>query len=172
MFRSISIAAAVYCVVADAPPECTKDTPAAGKGKCSLRPPKDHQFAPICQPGAMGHAGGAEVPTNRCPRVNYTEGVFSCSCCGQLHGHACPTSPRARNTNTVNLHLLACTAVDHTGWPAFHSPPVANKNNASDYNICNPVDQDTEVVCTKCGAHLGDYFSDDDHYCVPPVLPL
>ena len=28
------------------------------------------------------HAGGAEVAVNRCPRVDYTDGVFRCACCG------------------------------------------------------------------------------------------
>ena len=29
------------------------------------------------------HEGGAETPTDRCPLVNYTDGVFRCGCCGR-----------------------------------------------------------------------------------------
>ena len=46
-----------------------------------------------------------------------------------------------------------------TGWPAFHGlPPRDNATNTS--NVCTP--GGTEVVCASCGAHLGDYFDDED----------
>ena len=91
------------------------------------------------------------MPTDRCPRVNYTSGVFSCSCCG---------TPL----------FYATTKYDaQTGWPAFHSPAYTeNATNVS--TVCTP--GGTEVVCSKCGAHLGDYFADDDHYCIDGVCLL
>lgn len=144
------LSAGIYLAAAEAPPTCDKNVPGPGKGKCTIPKPKDDQFAPICQPGAMGHAGGAEVPTNRCPLVNYTEGVFTCSCCGQP------------------LFYAKSKYDAQTGWPAFHSPPVFDKK-ANTSNVCNPAGQDTEVVCSTCGAHLGDYFTDDDHFCIDGV---
>ena len=61
---------------------------AQGKNKCPLKAPSDQEFGEICHPGATGHAGGAEQPVYRCPKSNYTEGVFRCvrsrscySCC-------------------------------------------------------------------------------------------
>ena len=65
------------------PPACPKSTPSPTAGnKCPLKAPSDPEFESICHPGATGHAGGAEDPQYRCPRVNYTDGVFRCACCG------------------------------------------------------------------------------------------
>ena len=61
------------------PPACPSSTPGpSGTNKCPLQAPGDPEFASICHPGADGHAGGAETPQYRCPRVNYTDGVFRC----------------------------------------------------------------------------------------------
>ena len=66
---------------------------AQGKNKCPLKAPSDQEFGEICHPGATGHAGGAEQPVYRCPKSNYTEGVFRCvrslPCC-------CPSSSSRR----------------------------------------------------------------------------
>ena len=98
--------------------------------------------------GATGHQGGAESPTNRCPSVNYTSGVFRCSCCG---------APLFYARNKYDAM---------TGWPAFHGLPAKDKKTNTS-NVCTP--GGTEVVCARCGSHLGDYFDDQDHFCIDGV---
>jgi peptide-methionine (R)-S-oxide reductase len=56
-----------------------------------------------------------------------------------------------------------------TGWPAFHSPAVTNVTTNTS-NVCSP--GGTEVVCSHCGAHLGDYFPEDDHFCIDGVCTI
>ena len=132
------------------PTLCPKTTPGPGEGKCMSPMPTDPNFATICMPGALGHDGGAEPPTNRCPSNNYT-GVFACSCCG------------------APLFDAATKYDAQTGWPAFHSPALMLANNSTVSAACTPPNGYTEVVCATCGAHLGDYFEEDDHYCVDGV---
>ena len=133
---------------ADSPQGCTKVTPTVPVN-CSLTAGlKDPNFAEICMPGGSGHAGGAEPPTDRCPDVNYTKGSFRCSCCG------------------TSLFYAKNKYDAMTGWPAFHGEPVKNITTNSS-NVCTP--GGTEVVCSVCGAHLGDYFDDQDHFCIDGV---
>ena len=133
------------------PTLCPHSTPGPGDGKCITPVPTDPNFASICMPGALGHAGGAEPPTNRCASNNYTEGeIFTCSCCG---------APLFSATTKYDAQ---------TGWPAFHSPALTlNGSEAS--AACVLEDGASEVVCATCGAHLGDYFDEDDHFCLDGV---
>ncbi len=71
---------------------------------------------------------------------NHREGVYTCVCCG--------------------LPLFASTAKFHsgTGWPSFFQPIAAE-------NVANHEDRSygmrrTEILCTRCDAHLGHVFSD------------
>ena len=136
------------------PPACPKSTPPpAGHNKCPLKAPSDPEFESICHPGDTGHAGGAENPAYRCPRVNYKEGVFRCACCG-----------------APLFYATAKFQPQGDGWPAFHG-------NGSNVNgtVCSP--GGTEVVCSKCGSHLGDYFaagvqSSYSYYCIDGVCLL
>lgn len=156
MSRLLAAFLLLSVVAADPPDACGPSTPTTAVN-CTAPSSKtsDESFATICQPGAMGHEGGAEPPTNRCPAVNYTDGVFSCSCCG---------APLFYAVNKYDAQ---------TGWPAFHGVPVRGggamkASNAS--NVCAPGGgMGTEVVCATCGAHLGDYFDDDDHFCIDGV---
>ena len=141
------------------PPACPKSTPSpTSKKKCPLKAPSDPEFASICHPGAQGHAGGAEDPQYRCPRVNYTKGVFRCACCG------------------VPLFFAdAKFQPQGDGWPAFHGQNATIAKNGTKLQVCSP--GGTEVVCQKCGAHLGDYFaagaqSDYSYYCIDGVCML
>ncbi len=136
------------------PPACPKSTPPpAGHNKCPLKAPSDPEFESICHPGDTGHAGGAEMPAYRCPKVNYTDGVFRCACCG-----------------APLFYATAKFQPQGDGWPAFHG-------NGSNVNgtVCSP--GGTEVVCSKCGSHLGDYFaagvqSSYSYYCIDGVCLL
>merc|ERR1712118_114408 len=96
----------------------------------------DPEFSVICNPGFLGHAGGAETPANRCYGTNFT-GSFRCACCGAPLFHAASKYMPAGD-----------------GWPAFHGSGSV-KSNGKDH-VCSP--GGSEVVCSNCGAHLGDYF--------------
>jgi peptide-methionine (R)-S-oxide reductase len=136
------------------PPACPKSTPPpSGHNKCPLKAPSDPEFESICHPGATGHAGGAENPAYRCPNVSYTEGVFRCACCG-----------------APLFYAKAKFQPQGDGWPAFHG----NSSNVNS-TVCTP--GGTEVVCSKCGSHLGDYFaagvqSSYSYYCIDGVCLL
>jgi peptide-methionine (R)-S-oxide reductase len=141
------------------PPTCPGSTPGpGGTKKCPLQAPGDPEFADICHPGATGHAGGAEQPQYRCPLVNYTDGVFRCACCG-----------------APLFYAVAKFQPQGDGWPAFHGENATIAKNGTKLGVCSP--GGTEVVCQKCGAHLGDYFaagaqSSYSYYCIDGVCLL
>ena len=150
---------AAAAVLADGPSACPSTTPKPNEPHtCPLAAVSDPEFASICHPGAQGHTGGAEMPAYRCPRVNYTDGVFRCACCGQPLFYATTKFQPAGD-----------------GWPAFHgnaSIPASNYNGSA---ACSP--GGTEVVCSKCGSHLGDYFPSGtiepfEYYCIDGVCLL
>ena len=111
------------------PPACPSSTPGpSGTNKCPLQAPGDPEFASICHPGADGHAGGAESPQYRCPRVNYTDGVFRCACCG-----------------APLFYAVAKFQPQGDGWPAFHGENATIAKNGTKLGVCSP--GGTEVVC-------------------------
>ena len=82
---------------------------------------------------------------------NTAEGVYRCICCGN--------------------ELFRSGAKFHsgTGWPSFHSPvyndQITERDNSS-YGM-----RRTEVLCSRCDAHLGHVFSDGPlpsgrRYCI------
>lgn len=82
------------------------------------------------------------------------KGVYKCSCCGN----------ELFDSNTK--------FESGTGWPSFYKP-------VSDENVKNESDSTfgmvrTEVMCKKCGAHLGHVFDDGPQptnlrYCINSV---
>ena len=96
----------------------------------------------------MTHVQPAEAPENRCLPWSWPHaGEFRCGCCG---------------------HPLfnASDAYDAgTGWPSFRK--------ALPGGTCQPsaASGGTEIVCAKCGAHLGDYLP-PAHFCVDGVCLL
>ena len=151
-------------LLGDGPPTCPHTTPGPDNPHpCPLKAPSDPEFASICHPGATGHAGGAEEPAYRCPRVNYTDGVFRCACCGAPLFYATSKFQPAGD-----------------GWPAFHgngswldlNGTYTQKGTST---VCTP--GGTEVVCSRCGTHLGDYFpagvmGSYSYYCIDGVCLL
>lgn len=89
--------------------------------------------------------------------MNYTNGVFRCACCGApLFYAASKFQPQG------------------DGWPAFHAENATNTGKLNG-TVCTP--GGTEVVCSKCGTHLGDYFaagsqSTYGYYCIDGVCLL
>ncbi|MEO7143963.1 MAG: peptide-methionine (R)-S-oxide reductase MsrB [Bryobacteraceae bacterium] len=71
---------------------------------------------------------------------NHDRGLYRCVCCG-------------------NALFLSDTKFDSgTGWPSFYAPVAAeNVQTASDSTL---LAERTEVLCTKCEAHLGHVFED------------
>eukprot|EP00037_Helgoeca_nana_P031931 m.411301 g.411301 ORF g.411301 m.411301 type:complete len:232 (-) comp28624_c0_seq1:162-857(-) len=147
------------------PDPCPSTTPGpSGTNKCPLKLPTDPEFGDICHPGATGHAGGAEQPDNRCDGVKYGDGVFRCACCGAPVFYAATKIAPAGD-----------------GWPAFNGTgswisngTYAEKGNST---VCTPPTGGTEVVCSNCGSHLGDFFaagtlSDYAYYCIDGVCLL
>jgi peptide-methionine (R)-S-oxide reductase len=67
-------------------------------------------------------------------------GIYACVCCG------------------TDLFLSDTKFDSHTGWPSFYTP-------VSPLNVRTHTDSSggmvrTEVLCTRCGAHLGHVFDD------------
>lgn len=110
--------------------------------KCPLAPPNGTQgdaqlFHDVC----MTDSAGAEPPINRCLPFRWNDtkpGVFTCGCCGQ---------PLFTTDHIYDAG---------TGWPAF---------NATVKDAVCVVSPGTESRCSKCGAHLGDFFP-PLHYCI------
>jgi methionine-R-sulfoxide reductase len=99
----------------------------------------------------IARAKGTERPFCGTLLDNKRHGVYSCVCCG--------------------LPLFASTAKFNsgTGWPSFFQP-VAEENVATVLDRSHGLVR-TEILCTRCDAHLGHVFEDGPaptglRYCV------
>eukprot|EP00450_Noctiluca_scintillans_P004691 CAMPEP_0194499986 /NCGR_PEP_ID=MMETSP0253-20130528/16113_1 /TAXON_ID=2966 /ORGANISM="Noctiluca scintillans" /LENGTH=199 /DNA_ID=CAMNT_0039341797 /DNA_START=72 /DNA_END=671 /DNA_ORIENTATION=+ len=142
---------------------------------CVVKNLTDSEFEPVC----VTRLASAELQQRRCmkgevaPYYQDSEGVFRCACCG-----APLWAP------SLQFDQLPASSWP---WPSFHSKPLNGDDGLP--NVCHRgggygysergvvadlgPDAEGEVGCARCGAHLGDYFNNNnlglDHYCIDGV---
>lgn len=82
---------------------------------------------------------------------NHREGMYRCACCG------------------AELFSSDCKFDSGSGWPSFYAP--VSKENIREKEDHSHMMERVEVLCNRCGAHLGHVFEDGPEptglrYCV------
>jgi peptide-methionine (R)-S-oxide reductase len=85
------------------------------------------------------HAGTERAFTGKYAE-NHDDGLYSCICCG------------------TPLFDSKTKFESGTGWPSFYQP-IAKENATNHVDVSYGMRR-TEVICTRCDAHLGHVFDD------------
>ncbi len=89
---------------------------------------------------AIARKAGTESPFTGKYWDNHEKGIYKCSSCGQ------------------ELFTSETKFESGTGWPSFYQP--IKKQNVLENTDTQFGMSRTEVVCSRCGAHLGHVFND------------
>ena len=88
----------------------------------------------------IGRKAGTESPYSGKYWDNHEKGIYKCVSCGQ------------------ELFLSDTKFESGTGWPSFYQP--IKKQNVLEKTDATFGMERTEVLCSRCGAHLGHVFND------------
>ena len=89
---------------------------------------------------AVARRAGTEAPFTGKYWDNHEKGIYKCVCCGQ------------------ELFTSDTKFESGTGWPSFYQP--LKKANVLEKTDRTYGMERTEVMCSRCGAHLGHVFDD------------
>lgn len=89
---------------------------------------------------AVARKGGTEAPYSGKYWNNHEKGIYKCVSCGQ------------------ELFTSDTKFESGTGWPSFYQP--IKKQNVLEKTDKTLGMERTEVLCSRCGAHLGHVFDD------------
>jgi peptide-methionine (R)-S-oxide reductase len=94
---------------------------------------------------------GTEAPFTGEYYKNKERGIYRCVCCG------------------AELFTSDTKYESGSGWPSFYQP-AKEESVATDRDLSHGMDR-TEILCSRCGAHLGHVFPDGPRptgvrYCV------
>lgn len=97
---------------------------------------------------------GTEAPFSGVYAESKTPGIYVCACCGQ------------------KLFSSASKFDSGSGWPSFWQP-LFPESTATEVDVSHGIRR-TEVMCSKCDAHLGHVFDDGPlptrlRYCINSV---
>lgn len=97
---------------------------------------------------------GTEAPFSGVYAESKTPGIYVCACCGQ------------------ELFSSASKFDSGSGWPSFWQP-LFPESTATEVDVSHGIHR-TEVMCSKCDAHLGHVFDDGPlptrlRYCINSV---